>query len=254
MKTKRNLYSVLTMIIFALLFVGSATTRENIPSRPIGPTFRYTIPTNIKPDSSGIKIALISPTIYAGAINSERYIDDFKNCMNNDLKSIIAAKGYQLAGEFDTFEYMTYEDKKNCELALQTEINMDLRNISGKWEQNVPSAYLQFAGSATYYGKLDIVGKVNFFISESYTKQRLLIKSYSINMTDLNFKSTGQYPYGTNGPRPVNDMAIIKVVQSLTPTYNEVLNQVWNMLNSDDVKRVKAQCPQIRKDGGFIMK
>ena len=149
---------------------------------------------------------------------------------------------------------MTYEDKKNCELALQTEINMDLRNISGKWEQMVPDAYLQFAGSATYYGKLDIIGKVSFFISESYTKQRLLIKSYSITMTDLKFKSVGQYPYGTNGPRPINDMAIVRVVQYLMSPYNEALNQVWNMLNIDDVKRVKDQCPQIRKEGGFIMK
>ena len=257
MKTKRNFYSAITLVVFALLFIASASQKKIVTTR-IVPDFAFVPPSTAEIGSTGIKIAMFDPAFTGNfSYSNKSLFKTFRENMGKDLQSIITAKGNILKGTFEAYDFMTYSDKNDCELGLFVDIDMHLNETSGGWKQNAPynTGFGMTEGNAVYAGTINISGKINMYIVETFSRQKLLIKSLPIPQTDLSVSTEEMYPYATVGYIPVEDVGVYNPLsKGLSSFYKDAMKRAWDMLDKEELLHIKAQCPQIRKDGGFEKK
>ena len=258
MKTKRNFYSAITLIVFAVLFIASASQKKLVSVKVV-PDFAFTPPTTVPIGSTGIKIAMFDPA-FSGSFSysNKSLFKTFRESLGKDIQSIISAKGNILKGPFEAYDFMTYSDKNECDLGLFVEIDMHLTETSGKWDQIAPVYYgygVTTAGSAKYTGTINISGKINLYIAETFTKQKLIIKSLPIPQSDMSVTTEEAYPFGTTGLIPVDDVGLFNPLsKGLSDFYKDAMKRAWDMLDKEELAHAEAQCAQIRKDAGFVKK
>jgi hypothetical protein len=253
MRTKRNLYSTITLIVFALLFWASSS-QKHIVSPLIVPDYSNSPQSPVVPGSAGIIIALFQP-VYTGnfAYSSKSPFKQFRVSMGTDLEEILTARGYILKGPYDEYDLMTYSDKEQCMLGLFSRIDLNITRTSGGWTQHssrqIAKGYSEFEGTIT------LSGKITFFISETFTQQKLLVKSLSIpQQIDIPVKAEGRYHYGMNPDAiPLDDPGVHNpIASSLVEFYKTTMKRAWDLLQKEELLRISDQVPEIRENAGFI--
>jgi len=246
---KKNLYSAFTLIAFAILFWASATPK-NLTTQLIIPDYDFSPPSSVEPGSAGIKMALFEAS-YPGnfSYSSKSPFKQFRSSMGKDLEEILTSRGYTIKGPYDGYDLMTYSDKEECELGLFADIDMNIDKTSGGW-RNVTAAMQKYEGTLT------ISGKITIYISETYTKQKLIVKSLPIPQTDIAVKSVSNYNMYSMTNRdlvPLDDPGVHNpIANALKEFYQSTMKRTWDLLPKEDLLRVKNQVPQIRKEAGFI--
>jgi neuraminyllactose-binding hemagglutinin len=252
MKSKKNIYSVLTLIVFALLFWASVA-QQKITTPLVVPTFDFSPPSSVEPGSAGLKIALFDP-IYPGnfAFSNKSPFKQFRSSMGKDFEEILTARGYTVKGPYEAYDLMTYSDKTECELGLFADIDMNIDKTSGGWRFTPQGAYGK--GFSRYEGTLTISGKITLYVSETFTKQKLIVKSLPIPQTDITVKSEGTYEgFQSEKTIPMDDPEVHNpIANALKEFYQSTMKRAWDLLPKEDLIRVKNQVPQIRKEAGFI--
>jgi len=246
---KKNIYSALTLVAFALLFWASSTPKD-MNSQLIIPDYDFSPPSTVEPASAGIKMALFEAS-YPGnfSYSNKSPFKNFRISMGKDLEEILTSRGYIVKGPYDGYDLMTYSDKEECELGLFADIDMNIDKTSGGW-RNVTAAMQKFEGTLT------VSGKITLYISETFTKQKLIVKSLPIPQTDISVKSIANYNMYTIPNReliPLEDPGVHNPIASaLKEFYQSTMKRAWDLLPKEDLLRVKNQVPQIRKEAGFI--
>ena len=251
MKTKKYLYSLLTLIFFALLYLGSASTKEATPL--IVPDFDFSPPKPVAPGSAGIKIGLIDP-IYSGNFlySNKSPFTQFRKNMGKDFEEILTARGYILKGPYESYDLMTYSDKTECELGLDVDIDLNILQTSGGWTYVPPGLYGIGGNYTKYSGTLNLSGKITISIIETFTRQKLLVKSVPVPQQDITVEGERNYPIGSSGI-PIDDPAVHNpIAKSLSNFYKTTMQRGWDMLAKEDLVHVQKQVPEIREKAGFI--
>jgi len=108
MKAGKNIYSALTLIVFALLFLGCAGMKKATTPLVV-PEFDFSPPSPVAPGSTEIKMGLIEP-IYSGIFlyPNKPPFTQFRKNMGNDFEEILTARGYILKGPYEAYDLMTY--------------------------------------------------------------------------------------------------------------------------------------------------
>jgi|ERR1035437_2844477 neuraminyllactose-binding hemagglutinin len=261
----KHIYSALTLIVFALLYCGSATQKK-VPTLLVTPDFDFSPPSTAEPGSTGIKIALFEP-MYQGnfAYSDKSPFKQFRSSMGKDFEEILSARGFIIKGPYDEYDLMTYSDKNECELGLFVDIVFNINETSGGWKFMPTSngcggttTYGAGAGAGAgfshYEGTLNISGKITLYISETFTRQKLMVKSLTIPQTDLTVKGEKRYVDKQGGNTiPLDDPGVHNpIANSLSEFYKSTMQRAWDLLVKDDLIRLKDQVPEIRKNAGFI--
>lgn len=253
MKTKKNLYSAATLIVFALLFWASAT-QQKITTPLVIPDFDFSPPSSAEPGSAGLKIALFDP-IYPGnfAYSNKSPFKQFRSSMGKDFEEILTARGYIVKGPYEAYDLMTYSDKTECELGLFADIELNIDKTSGGWRYTPPGPY-GTGNFSRYEGTLTLSGKITLYVSETFTKQKLIVKSLPIPQSDLAVKAEGKYQgFQQESTIPLDDPGVHNpIANALKDFYQSTMKRAWDLLPKEDLIRVKNQVPQIRKEAGFI--
>lgn len=238
--------------MFALLFWACAVNRITTPLTV--PDFDFSPPSTVEPGSTGLKIALFEP-VYLGnfAYSDKSPFKNFRSSMSKDFEEILTARGYVIKGPYEAYDLMTYSDKSECELGLFADIDMNITQTSGGWRYTPPGAY-GMGDVSRYEGTLTINGKITLYISETFTKQKLIVKSLPIPQTDIEVEAEGKYKgYQQPNTIPLNNPGVHNpIANALKDFYQSTMKRVWDLLPKEDLIRVKNQIPQIRKEAGFL--
>lgn len=255
MKTKKNIYSALTLIVLALLNLGCAASK--VATTPLlVPDFDFSPPSPVDPGSAGIKIGLIDPN-YLGnfAYSNKSPFTQFRKSMGNDFEEILTARGYILKGPYEAYDLMTYSDKSECELGLDIEIDLNIFQTSGGWIHTPPVHYgygVTGGNYSKYNGTLNLSGKITISIIETFTRQKLLVKSVPVPQENITVEAEATYPFGSSGV-PLDDPGVHNpIANSLSSFYKTTMKRGWDMLAKEELEHVQKQVPAIRENAGFI--
>lgn len=256
---RNQLFSCSLIYLFLLCITFSCSTSRNItpPPKMIIPDYDFKPPASAASGSAQMKIALFNPS-YSGTFkySNKSPFKQFRSGMSKDFEEILSARGYIIKGPFDAYDFMTYSDKQECELGLFVDIDLDLEQISGGWKIIPATPKRGFApassGYQTYSGILNISGKISIYIAETFTKQKLLIKSVPLPQSEVQVSADKNYELGTAGI-PLDNIGVHNpVANTLTDFYRTTLQQAWNLIETSEIAHVNAQVPEIRKGAGFI--
>ena len=260
---KKQLQHVWTALAFSaaiILFVASATPKQ-ATSKLIVPDYDFSPPTPAEPGSAKIKIAFFQPVYvnnpgYSFAYSNTSPFKQFRNAMSTDFEELLSARGYVIKGPYDSYDNMTYSDKTQCELGLFVELALNISQTSGGWKTNV-GVYTK--GNQQYKGTLNLNGKINIYVVETFTKQKLIIRSVNVPQNDFNVESEGKYEIdyvgGAMGTTriPFDDPGIHNpIANALSDFYKTTMNQAWDLLEVSELKQIQPQVPIIRKEAGFL--
>lgn len=253
MKMKKNLYSAATLIVLALLFLACATQERITTGTPLViPDFDFSPPSSVAPGSAELKIALFEPIYPENFVYSNKSpFKQFRSSMGNDFEEILTARGYILKGPYEEYDLMTYSDKTECELGLSADIKLNIDQTSGGWTYR-PIGSDGEQTLSEYEGTLTLSGKITLYISETFTKQKLIVKSLPIPQIDLAVKAESKY-LGIKKEIPLYDPGVHNTLaNAMKEFYQSTMKRAWDLLPKEDLIRVKDQVPQIRKEAGFI--
>ncbi|MFA6979050.1 MAG: hypothetical protein WC209_06965 [Ignavibacteriaceae bacterium] len=253
---KRNIYSALIVLVFALIFLGCGGPTKLATTALIVPDFDFSPPSPAAPGSAGIKIGLIDP-VYSGnfLFSNQAPFKQFRKNMGSDFEEILTARGYFLKGPYEVYDLMTYADKNECELGLDIEIDLDITQTTGGWTRFQPVYYqggIVGGNYATYAGTLNLSGKITVSIIETFTRQKLLIKSVPVPQEDIMVKAEADFVFGTTG-LPIRDPGVHNpIANALSSLYKTTMKRGWDLLAKEDLEHLQKQVPEIREKAGFI--
>ncbi len=257
MKTKKSIYSALILIMFALLNLGCGALRE-ATTPLIVPDFGFSPPSPVSPGSAGINIAMIEPAYSGNFIYARKSpFRQFRDNMGKDFEQILTAHGYILKGPYDSYDLMTYSDKNECELGLDIELNVDILQTSGGWNHVPPVSYGIYGTGGNYSeykGTLNLSGKINISVIETFTRQKLLVKSVPIPQEDITVNAEAQFNFNATGI-PLEDPGVHNpIANSLSNFYKSIMKLGWDLLSKEELEHLQKQVPEIREKAGFIKK
>lgn len=252
MKKLKTLASVCVLIVFTFLFWASS--QQKVKTALIVPTYDFSPPEFAEPGSTGLKIALFEPD-YPGnfTYSSKSPFNKFRTNMGKDFEEILTARGYIIKGPYEAYDLMTYSDKNECELGLSADIDLNINVTSGGWKYTPPGIYGS-GNFSKYDATLTLSGKITLYVSETFTKQKLIVKSLPIQQTDIIVKAEGLFVgHQSENIIPIGDPGVHNpVAQALKEFYQSTLKRTWDLLPKEDLLHVKAQVADIRREAGFI--
>ncbi|MBM3712172.1 MAG: hypothetical protein FJW56_01855 [Actinobacteria bacterium] len=256
MRTRKNFASIQIISIFVLLCIGCGTSLKVAKTPLVVPDFEFSPPSPQAPGSSGIKIGLLEP-IYSGnfLFSNNAPFKQFRKSMGGDFEEILTSRGYFLKGPFESYDLMTYSDKNECDLGLDIEIDLNIKEISGGWDHIPLKNYgygITSGGYSQYSSTLNLSGKITISIIETFTRQKLIVKSVPVPQEDITVIAEAEYKYGSTG-LPLDDPGVHNpIANSLSSFYKTTMKRGWDMLANEELEHVRRQVPEIREKAGFI--
>lgn len=227
-------------VVVASVLWGCAGAQ--IPQIPEpSPAFHWEPPA--KAQSQNVNIALVSPRFGGEArfrpsrysdYEKSQYLSMFLDSVQTDLQRTLLAKGFAVTGPFETFNVMTFPEKKDAPLALVPEFVVvvderyasEFQNESGNWTK--------------LNGTMAVSGFARFTVIEPISEQKIWVKKIDIPSqsapieVDLMYTSGRLNQFNTN-----KDNRGAVFVGLLNAAYPEVMQKFWNYLNPEEMEMMR---------------
>lgn len=260
MKNKvKKLSSLLAVVVYIILFIGSAT-QQNVskPTLKVA-TYDFVPPSTAPVNSAKITLLLVHPQ-YAKkfAYSDISIFNKFSQSMSEDFNEMLIAKGYTVRGPFPIYDNIIYSDKKESNLLLEVEIDLDLNDSNVEWTNVVDVSSLLIRSSATtnaykFKGNLVLSGKISLTLSEPFTREKLWAKNIPLLQKPVYVTSTLTYPaIKLYNIALKEDSGIINpLTNALEELYTTIFNTAWEQLNPNELKPLLKQVEEIRVKMNF---
>jgi hypothetical protein len=208
------------------------------------PRFDYSPPRDAKPAAANVTFAVVGAN-YPELIP---LFHQFGENISQDFFEILTARGYTVRGPFQTYDDITYTDKKGSDLILIPELQINGDASGLKWDQSFTAALFGQRGF-TGEGNLVISGRVNLVVAESLSREKMWTKSVEIPPITIPVGATHMY---TSPGIPVQvllereDVLYNGVAKALETQYNAILQRAYQYLDPDEMQIVKKQAQEIR--------
>lgn len=103
--------------------------------------------------------------------------DEVKRAVRNGIQTIITKRGFTYSGPYESFDEITYRDKKSSYLAIIPEFNLQVRKLNTS--QDHSSSYNEEKG------ELSIDGEFTIKLIEPMTKQVIMQKRVDLTKLDI---------------------------------------------------------------------
>ena len=226
------------------IFAGSP--RENI-------VFNYEPKIVAPPMSSDTTCSLIVTRFFIPGSLFESFVDNIQE----DIKELLTSKGFDFAGQYDTYDQMTLTEKKNTDLVLSVNVNLMVDGNDVKWTSGVVPYKLpdDLEFKEKPKGTITVQGSVSLAIHEGLTNELLSIKNVSIKPI------TAEIPFMS--PRfdaPMDDNSLFthllkkkntfhsEVGKSMMVQYKAIMDTISDYLEPADIKTVMRSAKDLRMD------
>jgi hypothetical protein len=150
---------------------------------------------------------------------------------------------------------LTYSDKNECKLGLEVGISLNMQQTHGQWRVSSKTLIDELMSTTkvgSYEATINLSGKINFFVIETFTRQKLLVRSVPVPQQDISVITESEFqvnitsiPY--NDPGFYNPIAI-----ALQDFYKSSMKTVWELFEPKELVDIQNQVPEIRERAGFI--
>ena len=178
-------YSTLQFCILALscciVMIGCGVA----PSIPLVEretiVFEYAPTEMAVPGSANVTFAVVDTQVNIGnstAGTGGSLFNDFASSMTKDFMEILTARGFGVRGPFNTYDEMTFPDKKDSDLILTAtfEINPDVSRVP----LLIDTDGAGFSLNPFFETVVTVKGRIDFILSESLTNEKMWTKSVPI--------------------------------------------------------------------------
>lgn len=269
MVLKSTKLTILLTLIVTFSFTSCATLGGNKTVPLYNPTFSNELPTQPNTEQYDITIALLEPSfalenanrprprsqitstvLYKYMISRSDFGVQFQDAMGGDFQETLTQKGFTIKGPYAGYESMVYSDRKNSDLILGSTIKIYPVVTSLNYESVLIPTGFRIKNSTARLG-----GQISLAIYEPMTQTKLWTRS--IPIPDNTFQFNGTTVWQTK-PKVVfmkrerqfrNGMA-----KALENAYSDIFDTIWRFLNPAEMKHLKEQAMEIRKDAGFDIK
>lgn len=237
----RQVHWLMWIPITALVFSSGCATGGSRYT----PIFDYSPPQQAKPAAANVTFAVVGAT-FPGSTST--LFQQFTQNISQDFFEILTSRGYTVRGPFQTYDDITFPDKKGSDLILMPElqINWDTRNL--RWE---PSFGAALFGKSAYTGEGNLVltGRINLVVAESLSHEKMWTKSVDIPPLTVRVDETAAYSIPNvpiqqlleSEPSVYNPVA-----KALEMQYKIILDRANQYLDPDEMQIVKKQAQEIR--------
>lgn len=259
--------TTLAFLITLLAATGCATTSATPTASRIPPTFNYTPPTTEPSGSADVTFAVVGADFEDEATDFGAFAD-FADGLANDFNEMLLARGFTVRGPYRTHDEMTYPEKEGSDLILTATISFtpdtsgvskneaaDLNMLLGALGTNPRDG----SGSIANFnlsGAVTINTRVTLVVAESITKERMWVKSISLNPIRVELTSSKKYKsqeIQTNNYQISLKWLLSNEAQfytdmgrALASQYSDVMRSTWNYLDPNEMRNIKKQSLQVR--------
>ena len=208
------------------------------------------------PKFSGSGIAKDSPAHIAFALVKPEYADPsfkempttrlFRDSLSKEVESLIISKGFTIQGPFDSYNDMTFPQKKMSDLILRPVITWawTMPHPHAVQKSDFGSALLGGSGTKTVYetsGACKLSGRIDFLVLESLTGTKMWTKSVNLEVPDEDCSSSSGDGSGT---QVILTNGVNKLLEK---AYNMTMEKIDTYFNREEMAQVKQQSQELRK-------
>ena len=240
------------ILVFALAFyLLSCSTAKPLVSKQTF-TYDYKSTNTAKPGSAGVLVTLIKPyyaTAFAQSYGDADVFANFQKFMGDDIQELLIDKGYRIKSTYPTFDNMTYDEKKDVDVALEIEIVPSFTAAQGGWKA---VRHIPFTGSVyytyQYNGTVSLIGKINLYGLEPLSHEKIWIKSVPIpSITNIQINTSSELTQNVVNINFLNDPNVYNALgSSLQHQYQLILSQIDTYLDPREFQDLKDQIKELK--------
>lgn len=167
----------------------------------------------------------------------------FRDSLSKEVEALMIQKGFRLSGPFDSFNDMTFPQKKQADLTVRPVITLALGvpPLEPKTKSDLAGAFLGGSGNKIVYeseGSCEIRGRIDFEVLESLTGTKMWTKTVDITPSteDCTAKSAEAYMVVYNN-------AVGKLLEK---AYDTTVEKIDTYFNREEMEMVKQQSLDVR--------
>jgi hypothetical protein len=256
MKKLRTLSGLLFgSVFFLMLLVGSAGEHSTAeaPVR-VMPNFDFKPPQEGSSASNGISLVLLQPRYDSEYLRYYRHTEPHKSFIQNmatDFVELLAAKGFAYVGPIGSHDELVHSQKKNADLVLQVEMTWVETGMQSALRYKDTYNYLTKQTIRKYYydGQGSFGGRLNMWLYEPFTVQKVWVKAINIEPASVIYKS--QFSYDSEDIPDTDPSVWNAIVPEMEKIYNKILATAWNHLDVEELEQVKKEANEISENSGY---
>lgn len=140
------------------------------------PQFSWEPPTKENPQN--LTIALVHPFFGSDAkfmsYSKNPYLKAFLDSVQTDLQRTLITKGFNVTGPFESFDVMTFPNKKDAALALMPEFVLVIDEKYTDSYRNADGSYFRMKGT------IAMNGFIKFTMIEPISEQKIWVKKINV--------------------------------------------------------------------------
>lgn len=254
-------YLIVSAVVFlSVIYTGyamAASPQQEVATHVAN--FNYTPDTQAAPGSAGITFAVGDVSYQAAASDAKTWFmypqfDNLQKAVREDLTKLLMAKGFSVRGPFDSYDLISYQDKKAIDLWL------------------VPTIELSFKTPKETYSiediKIEVTGTMKLKMQEITTRELMWAKSIPFKFefpckkpgqNGLNVESIhwGESVVGSKdvynrkikkqitslklGPSSMNEIA-----EGIEKEYPAIMADISKLIDVEEMRIIRKQCQELK--------
>lgn len=250
----------LSFVLLAIVIAGCAPIQKEAP---VIPNFTFNPPSTTPPTRNAMSIAILLPGGKGAFWNSfqqdgvRRLINDFFRATQTDLEKTIISKGFTSAGDFASFDEMTYSQKERSSLVMRPEINLDITITGSSSATGTGSATLDLlTGQPAPTSVATVTGSIVIEFLEPMSKEKVWVKRIELPPTVQNVRRTLlRRADGTAMPGP-DGLGVSEITQNsatalLNSFYATAFSKIWDQLDPRELAGLKFDADKLKKSTNY---
>jgi hypothetical protein len=239
--------------VFVLLLLGSIGTKPPPPIQ-VSPRFDFIPPVSGDIASNGIDLILLQPVYDKQFVDAGLYVEPFRTFiehMGTDIVEMLVARGFRYVGPIPDDDQVVFSQKKNADLTLKVEMSWEQSGLESALRRRSYTPYLSQVPIVEYYwdGLVNIGCRLNMWLYEPFTRQKVWVKAISIPPIPVMFKTYRRYQ---SDRVPYSDPALWNtIVPEMEKMYTQILNTMWTHLDPEELQQIKREALEIGKNSGY---
>lgn len=241
------------LLVASFILIGCAVTPPGQPTQaePYIAKFDYAPDTQAAPSSSGVTFTVSSGSYKTNSKDMLWFtypqFADLGNAIKSDLSDILVARGFSVRGPFGSYDLIPYSDKKNIDMLLvpQIEINIRIKDQKSQVENIWAAPPIDILT-----GHVEVSGKVTVELREIATLVLMWAKSVPFEEFEFSYRIRNS-PFYNKKHGIVFDlkpMIITDVAKGVESQYPEIMSAIASLIDAEEMDMIKKQCQEVRKD------
>lgn len=232
----------------ALVAFGCAPQTRSAEPAPYAPSFSYSPPSKVTPNSAGVSFSIVNAQYSQGTqVTQMPIFGELSAHLGSDLTEALAARGFTTRGPFGSYAVMTFPDKQNSDLVLEPNLEVLVRYTL------TPHEKINLLGPnyLVYSGTISLGGRVSLLVNESLSNERMWVKNVDIPANTFTWQGVQKYSKEA-GPPPIdvlmNDAGFNGPLgKELSTVYQQIMQAAWTYLDPKEMVVVKQQSQEVRR-------